>query len=465
MPRAKDLETPFRKRGPSLLRQHKQFQVFKSTSPRVGGFFRAFQTFYSVCGESGYRSFEYEIPSLIWGYAMGCSDREVGAIVDNDGRPVGVRTITDRKFLCTVLYIVRCLRFLKLGELLDVFVSLISMRPWRLRKQIERRTELKPVPLSLPLVDSLPAGPVAPVAKDGVVLIPDLLTAKLDFEELGKSDKLCYFCHFDPQSRLDPYVVHYLSALKEAGYETVFVSTSHAMPEGDLNLLKTVCAKAILRTNVGHDFVSWAIAVRLFPPQSRHAKVLFANDSVFGPVTDLRAVEVEAEKSGADLFGIHDSLEIHYHLQSNFLLCGARLAHSAAFRDFWFSVRVEFDKQKVIRNYELGISRFFLEHGFNLGALCPYDRLMPYFQVDWVNAEPLQQLTVRSFFAGNPSHIFWATAISVFGSPFLKKEFLLKNPIGLRNIYLWPRVVGEKSPKVQALIYDFLKRRSLENPL
>jgi hypothetical protein len=75
-----------------------------------------------------------------------------------------------------------------------------------------------------------------------------------------------------------------------------------------------------VRRNIGRDFGSWAVGFSEFPFQPDKDScsadsdcdvvVLLANDSVFGPFFSLSPALAQFFSSGADLFGLTESLEV-----------------------------------------------------------------------------------------------------------------------------------------------------------
>lgn len=95
---------------------------------------------------------------------------------------------------------------------------------------------------------------------------------------IGNSKSLCFFAHYDPQNRVDPYVLRYLQALVNCGFQIVFVSTS-LLSDRDVESLSPLCLEVIQRPNGGLDFASWATAYERYG-RGHYGELLLANDSV-----------------------------------------------------------------------------------------------------------------------------------------------------------------------------------------
>jgi lipopolysaccharide biosynthesis protein len=180
------------------------------------------------------------------------------------------------------------------------------------------------------------------------------------------------FCHFDPGGAVRADVLHYLRELSAAGFSVVIVSNSGHLQPHAMAALRSVCASVLVRRNSGRDFAAWREALEhLALPRPETKRLLLANDSVHGPLTALVPLLARMDAT-ADVWGMTDSNELGWHLQSYFLLVGEAVLHSAVWRRFWRQVRPMHAKLLAIMWYEIGLSRCLTEAGFRLSALFPY---------------------------------------------------------------------------------------------
>lgn len=261
----------------------------------------------------------------------------------------------------------------------------------------------------------------------------------------------CVFSHFDPNGRVEPYVLEYLAELTRCGFSIVVVSTSASIDGGSIDALKDVATVAILRDNSGYDFGSYKVGIDFIHAQNISAdRLLLANDSVYGPFCSLSSIFEQAREY--DLFGLTDSFDYHHHLQSYFLLYGNRVMGSPAFREFWDQVElIDSDlpsfKQQIILRYEVGGTQFFLERGFRIGSAFPFVEMLPKAfdaYMDYLREAQTQVgSTVKPLdIKFNATHRFWQTLLEM-GCPFLKRELLLLNPTNT-DITTWPADVQRK---------------------
>lgn len=196
---------------------------------------------------------------------------------------------------------------------------------------------------------------------------------------LDANDTLCLFAHYATTGRIEPYVRYHLKALKELGVSTIFISTDENLTEDAAGPIKDHVSVILVRKNIGLDFGSWYEGLRRAGDVTRFRRLILANDSIYGPLFDLKPVFADMEARGYDAWGITESLQIRWHLQSYFLVLNNPVLGSAPFRRFWERLRFFRNKSNVIQFYEIGFSRMLLHAGFRLSAYCRLNDLIhPY---------------------------------------------------------------------------------------
>ena len=235
--------------------------------------------------------------------------------------------------------------------------------------------------------------------------------------------RIALVCHHDPLGRLRDDLLHYLRALRDAEFSVVLVSNSGALHPECMAAARTLCAAVLVRRNLGLDFCAWRDAMEhLALPRADTRQVLLANDSVYGPLRPL--VPLFARIGDAPgLWGMTDSRERGFHLQSYFLLAQTDVLHSVAWRDFWRSVRPLPSKWLVVGRYEIGLTQRLLRAGFDCKAL-------------FSGMEP------GSGTGANPTLRRWHDLLDA-GLPFIKRELLRDNPYAAADLAAWrTRVPG-----------------------
>jgi len=239
--------------------------------------------------------------------------------------------------------------------------------------------------------------------------------------------RVAVYAHYDAQGLVRRYVLHYLAELRRVVDEIWFVSTG-ALSEAELEKVRDLCARAWVRPNVGYDFGMWQDALSKLSLDGVDELVL-TNSSVFGPLGSFEPLFARMADSPADMWGATENYDHARHLQSYFVVMRKRLLQSAAFRQFWSSVLPYSNKRQVILSYEIGMSIFFRDQGFELEAAVNVPTLygVEPGSIWW---KPICQVT------GNPTMRNGAELIGL-GLPLVKVELLRDNPfrVKLRKVY------------------------------
>lgn len=281
--------------------------------------------------------------------------------------------------------------------------------------------------------------------------------------------RVAVFVHFDASGALRPYVRQYLSALRETGLDIVFVTNAGRLQDEAMAFLKEFCAGVIVRRNVGYDFGALREAIeRVGLPRADTEMVVLANDSVYGPLHPLKPLIERIDFNQADLWGMTESWQTRFHLQSYFLAFGRAALTSPTWRTFWNQVRPVSSKWWVILHYELGLTEWFVQAGFRTAALWGYQDLLRQVRIpdpatmaaegapddDGFPAmlDPMQKSRavqaryMRGAVAGgiplNPTTDLWRQLLEA-GFPFLKRELLRINPTGVGDLADWRDVVKQ----------------------
>jgi lipopolysaccharide biosynthesis protein len=254
--------------------------------------------------------------------------------------------------------------------------------------------------------------------------------------------RLCFFSHFDPDNKVDDYVFHYLRMLSGLGMDLIFVSTCGSLPDSVIQSLQCVCLSVIIRKNIGLDFGSWKIGMLQTAAKlsnfSSYDYLVFANDSVFGPLYDLQPIFDKMDRNGYNFWGLSSSGENGYHIQSYFLVCDKQYFMSSEFYNFWAKFIFLKSKRRIIRNYEIGFSQVAIRNHFRVGAFIECSAISPD--------------------ARNPTLFHWDTIIRVSKFPFLKKQVVMEDSIGSFNSEQWKKTMQGLSDYPFELIDGYLNR-------
>jgi lipopolysaccharide biosynthesis protein len=226
--------------------------------------------------------------------------------------------------------------------------------------------------------------------------------------------RVAVIVHYDDRGALSASMRCYLSELVVNKFSVVFVSNAGLLSQDVLQWLQSLCSAIIIRRNVGYDFGAWREALEYLGLPNPGTEILaLANDSVYGPIRPLSETLERIRLDEAPVWGLTESWDIDYHLQSYFLVFGRVALTSRAWRQFWVRVRPAPSKYWLIRHYEVGLTQAMLRAGLVCKAVWPYEI-----------GESAADKHRRLF---NPTAHFWRELLTA-GFPFIKRELLHHNP-------------------------------------
>lgn len=223
--------------------------------------------------------------------------------------------------------------------------------------------------------------------------------------------RLVVLAHYDAEAEVKRYVLHHLRALREVATRLVFVSTA-GLPPDELDFARTLCDEVVLRENVGYDFAMWRDAIAR-TDLSACDELVLTNSSVFGPLFPLAPIFAQMSDASVDAWGMTESREIDWHLQSYFLVFRRAALAAPTFAEFWRQAVPLPDKRDVIRRYEVGLSQLLRRSGLRLRAF-----------VAETSGSPSGDAAM------NPT-IGRALALIRARMPFVKVELLRDNPLSV----------------------------------
>jgi len=260
-------------------------------------------------------------------------------------------------------------------------------------------------------------------------------------QSIQMAKRVCFFANYHEDAIIADHVVFYLTAIKDAGFSIVLVSTS-LLPPSEIEKLSGICVQVILRKNEGLDFGSWITAVERFFP-IRAELLLLANDSVYAPVGDLAGYIDRLCSVDADFYGAVESGELDTHLQSWFILLRPKAYTSAAFNKLMkFPMMATATKFDLIKAYEIGLTQRLMKDNLTYHAS--------------FSSQNLTGFASRHSF--NYSHILWKELVQ-HGIPFIKIELVRQNPVRVTNVEQLREVVCEAEPNLFPLIESDVAKR------
>ncbi len=227
----------------------------------------------------------------------------------------------------------------------------------------------------------------------------------------GAGRKVCLFAQYDPAGRLLPHVIAYLRQLRDCGYAVHLAASGlENLDDAGAAALRSMHVAVHVRPNVGHDFGAWRDLLRSGAADGA-AQVLLANDSVFGPVGQLAPLVSRMEAQGLDVWGMVESRELGWHLQSWFLNMTAEALGRLAVQRVFDQPFEAMTKPEIVVRGELALGAAFQAEGLRCGAVAP----------DLSSGLGWWLLPV------NPMHFSWRRLLLREGVPFVKADLLREN--------------------------------------
>lgn len=219
----------------------------------------------------------------------------------------------------------------------------------------------------------------------------------------SSTDRVAVIAQFSGQHRISRSLNTMIEELLAAGYR-VLVSSSCQSPS-ELVFAASVHDRVTVlrRPNVGYDFGSWASGLAWDGDISRAGHVVFLNDSMVGPFSSLDKVLAGFHESKADVYGLTDTTQFGYHLQSYFLGFTNGVLQEKALQRFWMGIRHETSKDQTIQRNEIGFSRLLRREGYSCEAAFPCRHVV----------KPGENPTIRG----------WQKLLEL-GFPFVKREIV-----------------------------------------
>lgn len=243
------------------------------------------------------------------------------------------------------------------------------------------------------------------------------------------SEDVCLFAHFDPQAIIAPHVSHYLRQLSQCGLKIHMAFSGHDhVPEDVQSFCDQLNIKVYPRPNKGLDFGAWQYLIEQGCIENART-ITFANDSVFGPFYPLPPLFKAMQDLNRDVWGMVETRERTWHLQSWFICIKREAFLLPAFQRVFALPFTSMNKKEIILHGELG-----------LGVAIQSS------QLSWASCWYSQRRGIRKFIPMNPMQIDWLSVIKSHYVPFMKVELLRDNPLRIFWLYRWPSIIKPYQP-------------------
>jgi hypothetical protein len=271
-----------------------------------------------------------------------------------------------------------------------------------------------------------------------------------NYQNNKKFHKLCLLSHFDINNKIEEYVVYMIKELYKLKFDIVFVTTTENMKIVELNKISSYVKIAIIKKNVGYDFISWKTALYAIGEYKHYEQILHINDSIFFPLFNPKIMFDKMKTEKVDFWGLSDSYRIQYHIQSFFWVFNKKLLRSCFYNNFWNNCTALGDKGKIIREYEVGFTSLLQKNNFKISAYNKVESIYNFVRNKFENLLPIDQYS--SFYT------FWDIVIDNFKAPYLKKNILIENSSSYNvGAIPWEYILKSTTKYDTGLIRNYLK--------
>lgn len=193
--------------------------------------------------------------------------------------------------------------------------------------------------------------------------------------------RLFIFAGYDKDGIIDDTLLYYLNSLSEFG-DIIFIMDNDVSKTElkKLSNIKNILHADAMKHNE-YDFGSYkrgylyAYDNKLL---DKYDWVYFANDSVYGPLWNLKPILEDLESKNTDMTGLFENFEsnISPHIQSWFIGLKKNVVNKPFFYEFMKSVCHEEEKTTIVLKYEVRLSRLILQNGYTYDAFCRSNKKM-----------------------------------------------------------------------------------------
>jgi len=294
---------------------------------------------------------------------------------------------------------------------------------------------------------------------------------------ISKVRRVCIFAHYDQKNTVDEYVLYYLSELSIVTEKIIFVTVTDIGIK-DITKLKNLGVHVIKRENIGYDFYSYKVGFENIESEE-YDELIICNDSVFGPLYPLQNIFNEMEYVECDFWGVTDSKIMSYHIQSYFIVFRKAILVSSELKRFFSEVIVLNNKNSIIEEYEVGLSRRLIEKKYRPAVYVKYEvtasdntmelvirGLKNPLKILKLFVKPMYYLSIAVSDEGNASVSFWEKLITQYRMPFFKKSLIMEFDGGAQRIKKLKEIMANKVLDINypiALIENYFKKYKEKN--
>jgi len=208
--------------------------------------------------------------------------------------------------------------------------------------------------------------------------------AHTDTRTPGRAMKrVVFYLFFDPEGKVDDYVLYKLRNLREHA-EHIFVVSNGPIGDEGLARLETVADTVWQRENVGFDVWGYKEAQERFgwDRLAEYDELILMNYTFFGPIFPFSELFDRLDASDVDFWGVteHEEVDPHphhgtgvmpAHIQSHWIAVRGDMIRSKEYREYWTGMPMITSYYDSIDRHEARFTKHFANLGFRYEVAFP----------------------------------------------------------------------------------------------
>ena len=269
-----------------------------------------------------------------------------------------------------------------------------------------------------------------------------------------KDIKTCaIFASYCNDEIIPDYVIYYLSELKKEVDSIVFVADNNLKNPKEINKIRGYVDYACFDRHGAYDFGSYKRGIQYLKENNlleNIEELYLVNDSCYGPIDSFHNVIETMRNKKCDFWGLLDSNDIRYHLQSFFYCFKNNVINDPIFYSFFDNIHAPIDFSYAVFHLETELTKY-LETKY---------RCECYFH-GYVEKHEYQSVS------GNENSTLWPLSLLESGFPLVKVK-ALNGSFGKdlhENIDETLQYIKKKNEKLYQIIVEDIERRIGEDNL
>ncbi len=192
--------------------------------------------------------------------------------------------------------------------------------------------------------------------------------------------RLLLYLTYDRQNIIDNYIGYFLQSMRPVA-DTIAVVCNMPRVESGLQNLLGYADYIFYRENRGLDAGGWKEALCAligWEKAAQYDELILANDSFYGPFTDMKRIFAEMENRELDFWGLASygggGESLPEHIQSYFLVVRSKMLHSNSFKDYWEELPFYENFSQAVYQHEVKFTSHFEKLGYTWGVLADIEK-------------------------------------------------------------------------------------------